>query len=391
MLLVSASVGLPQDPLPATMSQLEEQIQRLRAEIEAATARKDQLARNQSQREAYLQEVGIQISAGEQLLTAYARDIGQKTAQAEELRGQIDTLGREMERLEEAVAPYVVGLYKHGRRRMLEVVLGGDSFTDSIRRLRAVTIVAAREQESVDRLAASRSEQMEKRTEITRTIDALQQRRRDQRAEQERLNQAKADAAAELGRIALDQEQLRQRMEEANAALIQLINQQMELRRQRLARGIPSDLALGGFGEMHGNLLWPLDSRYGEGEVVRGFGRHMGRDNTVTTSPGVDILAPNADSDVLAVHNGEVLFVEWIAHLGMVAVLYHGDDYVTAYSNVEGLAIMEEDPVPVGFRIGGVGEALRPVGQDVDGRLLRFSIFKGDTAIDPMPWFGGRR
>jgi septal ring factor EnvC (AmiA/AmiB activator) len=373
------------------MSQLEEQIQRLRAEIEAATARKDQLARDQTQREAYLQEVGIQISRGEQLLTAYGRDIRQRTAQAEELRARIDELGREMEHLEGAVASYVVGLYKHGRRRTLEVVLAGDSFTDSVRRLRAVTIVAAREQESVEKLALARTEEMEKRTEITRTIDALQRRRQDQRTEQERLNRAKADAAAELERIAQDQAQLQQRMEEANAALVELINQQLELRRQRLARGIPSEIALGGFGEMHGNLPWPLDSRYGRGEVVRGFGPHEGRDNTVTISPGVDILAPDSETDVLAVHNGEVLYLGWIAHLGMVAVLYHGDDYATAYSNVDGLVIMEGDPVPVGFRIGGVGEALRPVGQDIDGRLLRFSIHRGDTPIDPMPWFGGQR
>lgn len=391
VVLAGAIAARSQQPPPRTMSELEVQIEKLRVELEAAAARKEQLASDQSQREAYLQEVGNQIAKGEQLLTAYIRDIRRKGAQAESLRGQIEVLGHEIENLKEAVASYVVGLYKHGRRRTLQIVLEGESFTDAIRRLKGVAVVAARQRESADRLAASRVEQMQKRTEITRTIDALQRRRTQQRREQERLNRAKAEAAAELRRITQDQEQLQRMWEEANAKLLRLIEEQMELRRQRRERGLPSRVALGGFEQMRGRLLWPIESRNGPGEVVLGFGRHRGRDNTITSSPGVDILAPDPQSDVLAVYNGEVIHVGWIAHLGTVIVLYHGDDYATAYSNVDELTVMVDDGVPAGFRMAQVGEALRPVGLDVDGRLLRFSIHKGGDAVDPMPWFGGGR
>jgi septal ring factor EnvC (AmiA/AmiB activator) len=388
-LLVAAAGTLARSQEPPAVAERNQRIEQLAADLEAARARQIQLASDQSQREANLNEIGTLISKGEQLLNAYGRDIRAKNEQAEELRRQIDELGQKIDGLNGSVASYVVGLYKHGRRRSLEVILSSESFTDAVRSLKGVTVVAARQRQDADRLAVSRAEQTNARTEVTRTIDALQRRRQSQSSEQQRLNQAKGEAASALAQIAQDQQQLQQMIQQAEEELNQLIEERIEARR-RAAYGIPESVPLGGFDQMRGQLIWPMASSYGPGEIVRGFGQHRGRDNTTTSSPGVDIMAPPAGADIVAVYNGEVLHIGWIAHLGTVIVLWHGDDYATAYSNAENLRVGMGDPIYGGTSMGDVGGAMRLTVDSTARRLLRFSIHKGADSVDPEPWLGSR-
>lgn len=388
LLVAATTLALSQEP--PIVAELSQRIDQLERDLAAARARQVQLADDQSQREAYLKEIGTQISSGEQLLNAYSRDIRARSAQAEDLRRQIAELGEEIEGLNGAVANYVVGLYKHGRRRSLELILGSESFSDAVRKLKGVTIVAVRQRQGADRLAVSRDEQRNARTEITRTIDALQTRRQSQRNAQQRLNQARGEAASALERIAQDQQQLQQMIQQAQEDLNNLIEERITARR-RAAAGIPESVPLGGFDQMRGQLIWPIASPYGPGEIIRGFGQHRGRDNTTTSSPGVDIMAPPAGADVVAVYNGEVLHIGWIAYLGTVIVLWHGEDYATAYSNAENLRVGIGDQIFGGTSMGEVGGAMRLMVDNTARRLLRFSIHKGADTVDPEPWLGSRR
>jgi septal ring factor EnvC (AmiA/AmiB activator) len=389
-LLLAAAGTLALSQEPPSVVELTQRIEQLEADLAAAVARQAQLADDQSQREAYLNEIGTQISKGEQLLNAYSRDIRAKNTQAEDLRRQITGLGQEIEGLNGAVANYVVGLYKHGRRRSLEIILSSESFTDAVRSLKGITVVAVRQRQNADRLAVSRDERTNARTEITRTIDALQRRRRSQRDAQQRLNQARGEAASALARIAQDQQQLQQMIQQAEQELATLIEEVIEARR-RAAAGVPESVPLGGFDQMRGQLIWPIASQYGPGEIVRGFGQHRGRDNTTTSSPGIDIMAPPAGADIVSVYNGEVLHIGWIAHLGTVIVLWHGDDYATAYSNAENLRVGVGYPVFGGTSMAEVGGAMRLTVDNTARRLLRFSIHKGADTVDPEPWLGNHR
>jgi len=360
-------------------------------EIEAAEARAEQLSKDESQQSAYLNELGTQIAKTEQLINAYNRDIRRLSAEAGELRAEIATLNEEMEKLGGAVSAYVVGLYKRGRSEGLEIILSSETFTDAVRRFKGVIVVAARQRQDVDRLVEARDQTVVKRTEITRTLDSLGQSRQAQRRAKQDLDRKQSETEELLDRIAQDQQQVTQYIQDAEAQLAELISEKLRIAQRLREAGRPVDIALGGFADMRGRLLWPLSSPWGLGEVVRTFGRLTGRDNTTTSSPGIDIMAPGPNTDIVAVHNAVVLHVGWYAYMGTVIVLDHGDAYATVYTNAVDLQVQVGEAVERSWAMAEVGLALRPVGDEPDGYLLRFSIYHDVTALDPLPWLGGRR
>lgn len=390
LLLGGARSVLPQEP--TSLSDLDKRIAELQRELEEAGRRAEQLGMDETQQAALLRELGSQIANSEQLINALTRRIREDSDEAARLQEEIASLGTEMETLGEAVAAYVVGLYKHGRRRSLEIVLGSGGFTEAVRRFKGVTILATRQREDVDRLGQTRDLRIGKRTEITRTLDRLQSDREAQRNTRTNLDAKRRQTQGLLNEIASDRAQLRRYMEQSEAALADLIEQKQEMIRRLRAAGRPVNIALGGFEEMRGRLPWPLWSSAGPGSVVRRFGRQTGRDNTVTSSVGIDILAPpGPEADIIAVHNAEVLHIGWLEFLGTVIILDHGDDYVTVYTNTKDLLVQQGYPVLAGSPMAHVGRDMPPVGDEPAGRLLRFSIYRSTTPLDPDQWLGGGR
>lgn len=376
---------------PSTITELNERIAQLENEIEAAEERARQLSEDESQQSAYLNALGTQIAKAEQLINAYSRDIRRLGAEASELRSEIASLNKEIEMLQGAVSSYVVGLYKRGGSKGLEIILGSQTFTDAVRRLKGITVVATRQRQDVERLAVARDRSMEKRTEITRTLDSLQQSRQAQHRARQNLDQKRAETEQILDRIALDRQQVALYIQESENRLAELIRELQRIQQRLREAGRSINIELGGFAEMRGRLPWPLYSPRGLGEVVRTFGRLRGRDNTTTSSPGIDIMAPGPNTEIISVHNAEVLHVGWYAYMGTVIVLDHGDAFATVYTNAVNLQVQTGEPVASGFVMGEVGLALRPVGDEPDGHLLRFSIYEDGSAQDPLPWLGGRR
>lgn len=377
---------------PTSMSDLDRRIAELQRELEEAASRAEQLGRDETQQAALLRELGIQITNSEQLINALTRRIRENSNELTRLQNEIASLGTEIETLREAVAAYVVGLYKHGRRRSMEIVLGSESFTEAVRRFKGVTILATRQRQDVDRLGETRGLRIQKRTEVTRTLDRLGSDREAQRNTRRNLDVKRGQTEELLNEIARDRVQLQQHMEQAEAALAELIEQKQAMMRRLRAAGRPVNVDLGGFEEMRGRLMWPLRSAAGRGSVVRRFGRQTGRDNTVTSSVGIDILAPpGPEADIIAVHNAEVLHIGWLEFLGTVIILDHGDEYVTVYTNARDLLVEQGYPVLAGYPMAHVGQDMPPVGDEPPGHLLRFSIYKSTTPLDPDQWLEGGR
>jgi len=150
LLALSAGPLFPQQP--SRLEELEKKIERLRRELADAEAREAQLARQQGDTQTLLKQLGTQIVKSEQLLNALAQQIRNNTREAERLQGEIAQLEARIGRLQGAVAAYLVDLYQHGRRRSWELVLGSESFTEGVRRLKGITVVAARQRRDVDRI-----------------------------------------------------------------------------------------------------------------------------------------------------------------------------------------------------------------------------------------------
>ena len=132
--------------------------------------------------------------------------------------------------------------------------------------------------------------------------------------------------------------------------------------------------------------------------AILGFGRHVGRDRTVTVNPGIDILAPaGSDASIIAAHNGIVLDIRWLTFLGTVVVLDHGDNFATVYTNATDPNLQVGEWVPGGFPLALLGTDMTPASGELEAlrgmrqpRLLRFMIYSSGETVDPEPWLGGR-
>lgn len=394
-LLVLSMVLRVHPQQPTRLSVLEQRKAELQQEIEDARIRAEQLSQDESRQAELLNELGTQISASEQLINTLTRQIRASSAEASQLQEEIAELDVDMDVLDDAVAAYIVGLYKHGRRRPLEIVLGSETFTDAVKRLNGVTILANRQRDDVVRLGEIRDLRIQKRAEVTSSLNQQQQGRTEQREARNNLRNKRQEAQTLLAVISSDIESVRiardQAQEELNAlvATIERLQAEAEARRRRLeARGLRPNIELGGFSEMQGRLPWPLSS---PGTVVREFGRQRGRDNTVTNTPGIDILVPGPSTSILAVHNAEVIYIGWLNFLGTVIILDHGDGYATVYTNAIGSQVDIGDPVPVGFPMAHVGTDMPPVAGEEAGHIMRFMISVSGNSVDPAPWLGGAR
>ncbi|MFC1545221.1 murein hydrolase activator EnvC family protein [Gemmatimonadota bacterium] len=377
---------------PTQLSLLDQREAELVKEIENARIRAEQLSQDETRQAEYLNELGTQISAFDQLINTLTRQIRASSTEAAQLQEEIAELDVDMDVLDDAVAAYIVGLYKHGRHRPLEIVLGSESFTDGVKRLKGVTVLANRQRDDVIRLGEIRDLRVQKRIEVTNSLNQQQQSRTEQREARNNLRNMRLEAQTLLEVISsqiVDQEEFIQQRENELSALIEQQLAAREAERQRLAaRGLKPSIDLGGFAEMRGRLPWPLSS---PGTIVREFGRQRGRDNTVTNTPGIDILAPGPGTSILAVHNAEVIHFGWLNFLGTVIILDHGDGYATVYTNAVGSNVVFGDPVQAGFPMATVGTDMPPVAGEEAGYLMRFMISISGNSVDPAPWLGGTR
>jgi septal ring factor EnvC (AmiA/AmiB activator) len=150
----------------------------------------------------------------------------------------------------------------------------------------------------------------------------------------------------------------------------QLENLLAELRRATEATPFdPNDP----FARLRGRLSWPVagkvETRYGD-NIAGGL-----------RSNGIEIAADRG-ATVRAVHEGRVIFADWLSGRGLLIILDHGNGYLSLYGHNEQL-----------FKQAGAtvqaGEAIATAG-DSGGRArpgLYFEIRRAGKPVNPSGWF----
>jgi septal ring factor EnvC (AmiA/AmiB activator) len=162
------------------------------------------------------------------------------------------------------------------------------------------------------------------------------------------------------------------------ASLARLKTQQSDLERllRRLNRSLPQvappDVATA-FGRLRGQLDWPV-----AGELAAEFGQ--------TRASGIKwdgiLLSTVRDAPVRAVTAGRVVYADWLPGLGLLAIIDHGEGYLSLYAHNDRLYKSAGESVAAGEVIAAAG--------DTGGRPnpeLYFEIRHDGRPLDPRPWF----
>jgi septal ring factor EnvC (AmiA/AmiB activator) len=127
------------------------------------------------------------------------------------------------------------------------------------------------------------------------------------------------------------------------------------------------------FSDYRGRLTWPV-----AGTLLTDFGQP--RVGGQLKWNGVVLAAPRG-REVRSVYHGRVVFADWLAGMGLLVIVDHGDGYMTLYGYNETILKNAGDWVAPGDVIATVGDS---GGQSQAG--LYFEIRRGTQPLNPRRW-----
>lgn len=339
-----------------------ERISDLKKSMDKATRARDKVTSELAAAEVKIGEQQILIRELERQREVATRRLGEL---------EVEIAAREDELLNESgeLAEQVRAAYMTGGQERLKLLLNQQNpatlgrllaYYDYLNRHRAGNIEAVNGR--LRRLAELRSEMVaeqarldrlaERRYEELSVLNAAQERRRSLVAE---LDTKMATESREIDRLAAEEKQLERLIAELSTIL--------------------SDYPITSeepFAEHRGSLTWPV-----AGQLVRDYGQP--RSGALKWN-GVVLAAPRG-REVRAVYHGRVVFADWLAGMGLLVIIDHGDDYLTLYGYNETLLKNPGDWVAPGDVIATVGDS---GGQQAPG--LYFELRQGTRPVNPRRW-----
>ena len=332
--------------------------------------------------DAWLDEAGERIAKGQSEVAAADRRVAAAKARIRELdngiersRAELERLGIERDRLEKArgrqaakVADHLRDAWRFKERDPLQALLNLEEPRTLEKMVRYHAAFAKARTAVVD--------------ELRQTLEELERNQRDQDTERLSLETSRESADADRARLISDRGKRQGLIDNLNAELAKRTEERDRLARDRkrlesliaeLARASPPpqgglDVAARG-----GGLAWPV-----QGRLVRRFGepRAGGR----LRWQGVMFEAP-AGTEVRAVAAGVVVFSDWLRGFGMLAIVDHGDGWMSLYGSVDAIYKRRGDRVEVDEVIATVGQS---GGETEIG--LYFEMRHNEVPKDPLAW-----
>lgn len=337
--------------------------------------------------DAWLDEAGERIAKGQRELATADRRIAAAKARIRELdtgiekgRAELDRLVAERERLEQArrgqaekVADDLRDAWRFTERDPVQAFLNLEDPRMLDRMVRYHAAFAKARTALVDKLRA--------------TLEELERNQRDQDQERLALQASRQAVSADQAQLISDRGERQSLIRRWNAERATRTKERERLTRDRerlesllaeLARA--SRRGNGGIeaAGREGGLAWPV-----QGRLVRRFGepRAGGR----LRWQGVTFEAP-AGSEVRSVAPGVVVFADWLRGFGMLAIIDHGDGWMSLYGSVDAIYKRRGDPVEVDEVIATVGQS---GGETQVG--LYFEMRHKEQPRDPLTWLRSRK
>ena len=368
ILLIAALV--PPAPAEDELARVKEQeLEEVRQRISELKESMDEATRDRDKVTSELQEAEVRIGEQQLLIRDIERERDAARSRLADLAREIGEREAELESESAELAQQVRSAYMAGGQERLKLLLNQQdpatlgrllAYYDYLNRHRAGNIEAVTSR--LSRLAELESEVLAEQGRL----DRLAQRQYEELAVLE-------DAQARRQSLLVE---LEARLEDESREIKRLAAEEKQLERLLAELStILSDYPITSeepFAEHRGRLTWPV-----AGQLVRDYGQP--RSGAVRWN-GVVLAAPRG-REVRAVYHGRVVFADWLAGMGLLIIVDHGDEYLTLYGYNETLLKNPGDWVAPGDVIATVGDS---GGQQAPG--LYFEVRKGTRPVNPRTW-----
>ncbi len=361
-LIVATASCLPLSAPNANTSAYERQINEVdeRIKVSRDTIRSKESEQASLQR--LLNNYNSQIEAVRKQRSTLKGKIGNLQITKDQGTAKSDSLRQGVLSRNQTLSAHLSAMYRTGRNPQLRTILSIDDPSASSRMLRYYQKVAQHRvkemqvaQESLGKAINAVTLTAEQQSQLQLERDALQAREQ----ELSKLSKKRSTLLSKIG-TTLSSEQ--SRLSELQSDKIKLQALVDDLRQQeKVAEARSKD----------GSLPWPL-----VGNISAQFGDLKAQGNAKWAGIMIDALK---GLPVVAVHEGEVVYAEWLRGFGLLIILDHGNDMMSLYGNNDELMYNVGETVLPGDTIATVGDS-----SSLNQSGLYFELRKDGNPIDPM-------
>jgi septal ring factor EnvC (AmiA/AmiB activator) len=287
---------------------------------------------------------------------------------------KISTLSKEKQQLsaqknrqERLLAQQLRSAYTTGQHDYLKLVLNQDESEKVQRTISYYQYLNKARINEIDKFQSTITHLMQVTTQHQEQVTQLQTLQTNQQQQRKNLSKNKSKRSETLAALSTKLLSSKQKLaklkaEEANltAAL------------KKLSDLIRAEVDLMGLSKLKRQLSWPV-----KGRLLHSFGS---RKQGYLKWKGVLLGAP-IGRQVQTIHNGTILFSDWLKGYGLLTVIDHGNGYMSLYAHNQTLLKSVGDRVETGEPIALVGQS---GGQDQAG--LYFEIRHQGKAVNPKLW-----
>ncbi|MEA2062340.1 MAG: peptidoglycan DD-metalloendopeptidase family protein [Gemmatimonadota bacterium] len=365
------------------------ELETITEQIEAGASRARGLKKKERSLLRQIHGFELQIDQSKKKLTALNIEINELNDEISYINRQLQSCHRQLEEKKGILHRRLREIYKRGRLHQVSVILGSHSFTDFVKRLKYLTLIAAQDKRLVAEVSQLRHSYFQYKSASERKLALKVDRKTALEQEQRSIKQAETERQRLLGSVKAQRAEvlkvIQQRKAEAES-MRKLIAEWERRRKEAIDRArqegrlVPPEQAhLKG---RRGKLGWPVD----RGTLIRGFGPYTDKaTRTKVINNGIDIKVP-AGEDVTSVGNGMVMYVEWFRTYGKTVMVDHGASMMSLYTHLGQIFVEVGQRVysdQVIARVGSTGS--------LEGPKLHFEIRRNSKAINPIPWLKKRR
>ena len=190
-------------------------------------------------------------------------------------------------------------------------------------------------EQNVTELKTLASQQQQLLVRLDREKDTIAQKRQTLVKQQTRQKQLLAELGQRYRKGGRELSQLEQERERLDKVLATIISRQQA--------------SVGPFRSRQGKLVWPVS-----GKVLFNF-NDQNRETRLRWQ-GI-FIAVEAGTKVNAVHDGRVIFADWLSGYGLLAIVDHGDQFLTLYAHNSAILKQEGDTVLAGEPLAISGDS----------------------------------
>ncbi len=370
MLLLAALAAEAQDTEGGLAKVKEQELEEVRERISELKRSMDQSATSRDRLTGELQTAEVEISEKRIRLKELERERDYSINQKRKLDGQIEQREAELESEASELASQVRAAYMNGSQERIKLLLNQRDPATLGRLITYYRYLNDYRAGNIETVSAFLRELAELRGKVAAEEARLANLAKQRYDELTKLNTAQE----KRGQLLVS---LRGRMADEGREIEQLAAQEKDLS-QLIAElsSILSDYPISSespFSEHKGRLTWPV-----AGSLVHDFGQPRVTDRLKWN--GVVLAAPRGH-EVRSVYHGRVVFSDWLAGLGLLVIVEHGEGYMTLYGYNETTLKNTGDWVAPGDVIATVGDS---GGQS--RTALYFEIRRGTRPLNPRKW-----